>query len=223
MQGPQAALWWQGKHSTWQTQLLFIPPSSSLQLCHPWRCCCSLGDRAGPFSFMGTTPDVSFFFLFWAVFLSTWLSAISLAAKALAVCRLWAFAISGFYYLSHRAAVSSRSEARCRNERYLWDSRAVLLARETSMLFGMNAPLLLHHWGCHVCREFGKVACIYTGIYLNQIERLSSTAYAENGGIKSQAFSVTLSTVTIFNADALSERRCCSVNGRLRFRLVPMK
>lgn len=33
------------------------------------------------------------------------------------------------------------------------------------VLFGMNAPLLLHHWGCHVCREFGKAACIYSGIY----------------------------------------------------------
>lgn len=92
-----------------------------------------------------------------------------------------------------------------------------------SMLFGMNAPPLLHRWGCHICREFGKVACIYTGIYLNQIERLSSTACAEYAGIKSQAFSVTLSTVTIFNANALAENRCCSVNGRLRFRLVPMK
>lgn len=197
--------------------------SSSLQLCHQRRCCCCLGDQAGPCSFMGTTPDVSFFFLFWAVFPSTWLSAISLAAKALAVFCLWAFAISGFYYLSHRAAVSSHSESRCRNERYLWDSHAMLLAREMSVLFGMNAPPLLHCWGCHVCREFGKVACIYTGIYLNQIERLSSTACAEYAGIKSQAFSVTLSTVTIFNANALAENRCCSVNGRLRFRLVPMK
>lgn len=154
-----------------------------------------------------TTPDISSFF--WAA--SLWVSVISLAAKALAehsvspVVSLQAFAISGCYYryyLSCQAAVSSHFESRHGNEWYLWDGHAMLLAREMSSLFGMNAPPLLHCRSCHVCREFGKASCIYIGIYLSQIWRLFSIACVENAAIESQAFFVTLSPVTIFNADA---------------------
>lgn len=164
----------------WQTESFLIPPTSSLQPCHLQRCCCRLGKAGRSLLRHGfplvTTPGVSSFFLFWAASVSSWLSAVSLAAKALAepsvssVFCLRAFAISGCYYLSCWAAGSSRFESRRGKEQYLWDGHAVRLARETSALFGLNAPPLLHCWGCHVCREFGKAACIYVGIYLNQIQ-----------------------------------------------------
>lgn len=196
----------------WQTESFLIPPTSSLQPCCLRRRCCRLGKASKSLLCHGfplvTAPDVSSFFLFWAACLSPWLSAVLLAAKTepsvSPVFCLRAFAISGCYYLSHRAAVSSCFEPRHGNEWYLWDGHAMILAKEMSALFGMNAPPLLHCWGCHICREFGKAACIYTGIYLNQIQRLSSIACAENVAIESQAFSVTLSTVTVFIADALT-------------------
>lgn len=55
-----------------------------------------------------------------------------------------------------------------------------------------------------VCKEFGKEACIYTGIYLNQIQILSPIACAVKAAIERQTFLVTLTAVTIFNAAALT-------------------
>ena len=209
----KAALqWWgRGMHCSACGRVAPDPSHFISAALMPAEMCCRLGNASRSLLCHGcslvTTPDVSSFFLFWAASLSPWLSAVSVAAKALAepsvspVFCLRTIAISECCYLSCRAAVSSCFKSRCRNERYLWDGHAMLLARETSVLFGMNAPSLLRCWGCHICREFGKAACSYIGIYLNQIQRLSSIACAENAAVESQAFSVALSTITIFNAD----------------------